>query len=251
VYEQYSKLAKYYDQIYHFKDYRKEANKIEKLIDEYRQSNGNDLLDVGCGTGKHLRYLRNDFNCVGVDISEDMLRVAKKNVPGVRFIRANMSDFRIGKRFDAILCLFSSIGYLRTREEITKTVYNFSKHLKEGGVLIVEPWFRKSDWRKGSIHIRNYESRSLIIARVGYSQARRGFSVTDERYLIAEKNKGISYVEDHQTMRFFEPDSTFRIMRRAGLNPQFAKTSLMPGRTPIIATKRRHPTFSISSARPS
>ncbi len=240
MFEQYSTLARYYDKIYHWKDYRKEAGNIRELVRENKQSSGNDLLDVGCGTGRHILYLRDAFNCVGVDISGDMLRVARRNVPGVQFIRSSMTDFRLRTKFDVVLCLFSSIGYLKTREELIGAFSNFARHMNDGGVLILEPWFRKSDWERGSVHMRNYESHTMMISRVGYSKVRGRFSVMDERYLIAQKGKGITYVEDHQEMRFFEPSWTFNTMRKAGLSPRFAKVSVMPGRAPIIAIKRRH-----------
>lgn len=107
----YRELAKYYDKIYHWKDYRKEAKAIKGLIQDHKQSSGSDLLDVGCGTGKHLQYLRDDFCCVGLDINEEMLRIARRNVDGAKFVKANMTDFNLKRRFDVALCLFSSMGY--------------------------------------------------------------------------------------------------------------------------------------------
>jgi SAM-dependent methyltransferase len=46
---------------------------------------------VACGTGRHIQYLKNDFDCVGVDISDRMLAVARENVPGTRFARASIA----------------------------------------------------------------------------------------------------------------------------------------------------------------
>jgi ubiquinone/menaquinone biosynthesis C-methylase UbiE len=46
-------LAKYYDLLYGFKDYKREAETIRELIRTYKQSPGADLLEVACGTGKH------------------------------------------------------------------------------------------------------------------------------------------------------------------------------------------------------
>lgn len=237
VYEQYSSLAKYYDQVYQWKDYRREAAKIRKLIREHKVSKGNDLLDVGCGTGKHVQCLCGNFRCVGVDASERMLEVARKNAPGVEYIRSGMTDLKLGRQFDVVLCLFSSIGYLTTRNELRKAIDNFSAHMKTGAVLIVEPWFEKSEWTKGSVHMRNLDQKSLKIARVGYSTAEGDFSIADERYVIAEKDKGIAHVVDRQKMRFFEPDWTFKTMHEAGLSPRFADLHLMPGRRLLVATK--------------
>jgi hypothetical protein len=52
-----------------------------------------------------------------------------------------MSDFQLPTRYDALLCLFSSIGYLRTPERVTRAFECFRNHLAPGGVALVEPWF--------------------------------------------------------------------------------------------------------------
>ncbi len=233
----YGALAKYYDQIYHWKNYRKEARTIRRLIRKYKRSTGSSLLDVGCGTGKHISYLRDDFICVGIDSSEQMLTVARRNVRGAEFTRGNMLNFDLRRRFDVILCLFSGIGYLRIRSEIRKAVLNFSRHMKKGGILIVEPWLRRSEWKDKTVHMQTYESDSLKIARVNFGNAESNFSILDERYLIAEKGRGITYYRDRHKMRFFEVDSMLEAMRGAGLDPLFTEDSLMPGRGLLIATK--------------
>jgi len=56
--ELYNKTAKYYDLIYGWKDYRKESEFIHKLIQKHKKNTGNELLDVACGTGNHIRYLK-------------------------------------------------------------------------------------------------------------------------------------------------------------------------------------------------
>src|SRR5579863_8703191 len=102
----YSELAPYYDKIYHWKDYRKETRKLKELIRKNQLSSGADLLDVACGTGRHLSYLRKDYDCTGVDNSNQMLAVAKRNNPGVPFTQGSMLDFDLGRQFDVILCVF-------------------------------------------------------------------------------------------------------------------------------------------------
>jgi ubiquinone/menaquinone biosynthesis C-methylase UbiE len=233
----YEELAQYYDQIYHWKNYRKEVRKLKTLIRTYKRSPGKDLLDVACGTGKHLSFLRREFDCMGVDASEEMLAVARKNVPEVQFSKGELVDFDVGRRFDAVLCLFSSIGYLRTRRAVNRALTNLARHMKEGGVLIVEPWLRKSAWSDRTVHMQRYESDSLKMARVSFVHAEGTLSVLDERYLIAKKGKGVSYIKDLHKMRFFEMEPTLLALRKAGLVPKFTEDSLMPGRGLIIATK--------------
>lgn len=233
----YEELAPYYDQIYHRKDYGKEALKIRALIRRYQLSTGKDLLDVACGTGKHLSYLRRDFDCMGIDASEQMLAIARKSVPGVRFSIGDMVGFDAGKEFDVILCLFSSIGYLKTAGEVRKTLLNFARHLKKGGVLIIEPWLRKSEWRDGSVSAQSYDSDSVKIARVSFVWAKGALSILDEHYLIGVKGQGVRHVRDLHKLRFFEVEPSLQTLRRAGLDARFTEDSLMPGRGLLIATR--------------
>lgn len=233
----YGELAKYYDLIYHWKDYRSEAEKIRQLIRRYKRAPGNSLLDVGCGTGMHIRYLKKDFECVGIDDSPEMLRVARKRVAGVGFEEGDMVDFNLGRRFDIVTCLFSGIGYLRTRSKIGKALKNFSGHLRIGGVLIIEPWIRRSEWRDRTVHLQRYESDDLKIARIDYGRARGKFSILDERYLIAVRGRGVSYLKTKHVMRFFEPREMLKLMRRNGLDSVNLKESLMPGRGLLIGVK--------------
>ena len=76
------------------------------------------------GTGHHLKYLRDRYSCTGVDISEELLDIAKKNVKGVAFERADMTKLKLGQKFDVITCLFSSIGYMKTYSKLRETPEN-------------------------------------------------------------------------------------------------------------------------------
>jgi predicted TPR repeat methyltransferase len=106
-------FAKYYDQIYlKRKDYESESKVVERIIRQFEQKPSKTLLDVGCGTGEHLRYLSQSFQCKGIDISTEMIKTAKAKVGDAEFEIADMIDFNLGEEFDVITCLFSSIGYV-------------------------------------------------------------------------------------------------------------------------------------------
>ena len=61
-------------------------------------------------------------------------------------MQGNMLDFDLGRQFDVVTCLFSSIGYVKTVPNMKRAVANMSRHLKPGGVLVLEPWFTPEDW---------------------------------------------------------------------------------------------------------
>jgi ubiquinone/menaquinone biosynthesis C-methylase UbiE len=234
----YRELAKYYDLIYSFKDYRKEVARIRALISKYKKSEGRDLLDVACGTGHHLEYLKDEFSCMGVDISNEILNVARTNVEGVAFRQADMTTLNLGRKFDVITCLFSSIGYLKTYNNLRKTMQNFSKHLKKGGVVLVEPWFTKSTFIPGYPGMETYDSKEVKIARLNVSELRGNLSVMDMNYLIAEKNKGVKHFVDRHELGLFEIDETLAIMKKTGLLAKFLKRGLMRDRGLFVGVKQ-------------
>jgi ubiquinone/menaquinone biosynthesis C-methylase UbiE len=232
------KLAKYYDRLYSFKDYLDEAVRLQNLIMKYLESGGNSLLDVACGTGLHLKYLKDDFSCTGVDISKNMLKIARKNAKGVIFKEADMKNLRLGKQFDVILCLLSSIGYAKTAAGLEKTVQNFCKHLKKGGLALIEPSYSKSAYVSGEPRVTSYDGKELKIARINYTNFRQATAVLNMHLLIAERGKDAKYFLDKHELGLFGINKTLRVMKDAGLKSKYLKNGLMPGREIFVGIKK-------------
>jgi ubiquinone/menaquinone biosynthesis C-methylase UbiE len=234
----YGELAKYYDLIYSFKDYKKEAVRIKALVSKYKKSEGKELLDVACGTGHHLDYLKDEFSCTGVDISREILEIARKNNEGIAFEDADMTTMDLGKRFDVITCLFSSIGYVKTHSNLEKTIRNFTKHLKKGGVVLIEPWFTKSAYIPGSPHMETHDGKDIKIARLSVPRAKGNLSVIDMHYLVAERDEDVKYFLDRHELGLFEVDRTLKILEEAGLQSRFLKHGLVDKRGMFVGTKQ-------------
>jgi ubiquinone/menaquinone biosynthesis C-methylase UbiE len=137
----FSLSAHIYDLIYlsRGKDYEADAQSVHELVQANLKSGGKTLLDVACGTGIHLSYLKNYFDCEGLDLDPKMLEAAQKKMPDMKFHQGDMMTFDLGRQFDVVTCLFSSIGYVKTMANMKKAVATMSRHLKPGGVLIIEP----------------------------------------------------------------------------------------------------------------
>ena len=115
-----SGLADVYDQIYAAigKDYATESAEITDLVRK-RNPDATSLLDVACGTGEHLRYLRDTFSEVeAVEISGSMRAIAAAKLPELLIHAGDMRTFALGREFDVVLCLFSAIGYMRDTAEL-------------------------------------------------------------------------------------------------------------------------------------
>jgi ubiquinone/menaquinone biosynthesis C-methylase UbiE len=95
------------------------------------------VLDAGCGMGRTLKYLLDKKipkeNIIGVDISDEMLVIARKNVPGVKTIKSDLTKLEIKDKFDLITCTHV-LHYLGEKDFLT-TLKNFYKLLKPGGTL--------------------------------------------------------------------------------------------------------------------
>jgi len=233
-----NQLARYYDRVYSFKDYLDESVRLQNLIIKYLETGGNSLLDVACGTGLHLKHLKDDFSCTGVDISKNILKIAKKNVKEVTFKEADMKTLRLGKQFDVIICLLSSIGYVKTVASLEKTIQNFSKHLKKGGLALIEPSHTKSAYVNGEPRITVYNGKDAKIARVNVTKIRQATAVLNMHMLIAERGKDAKYFVDRHELGLFGINNTLRIMQAEGLKSKYLKNGLMTGRELYVGIKK-------------
>ena len=149
----FSESAKLYDLIYgSFKNYEAESDQLAALLARERPGAAT-VLDVACGTGEHARLLagRHALAADGVDLDPAFVRIAANKHPEGRFVVADMCDFDLGRQYDAVLCLFSSIGYVRTLERVTRAIGCFRAHLAPAGVIVVEPWFAPGVMQDGYV----------------------------------------------------------------------------------------------------
>jgi len=140
----YDKSARIYDLLYvgsGIKDYPAEAAELHRIIQEACPT-AKTLLDVACGTGAHLVEMQRWYTVEGVDLSPAMLAVARTRLPGVPLREADMRTLDLGKTFDAVTCLFSSIGYMHDPGELRAAVARLAAHVAPGGVLILDGWVR-------------------------------------------------------------------------------------------------------------
>lgn len=97
------------------------------------------ILDVGCGTGRDLNVLsRTCKDCWGVDYLPEMIAYARRMRPHLHLEIGDMRKIRLGRKFDAILCLGSVLMYAITQDEIEATLSTFAAHARKGSLLILD-----------------------------------------------------------------------------------------------------------------
>ena len=157
-------------------------------------------------------YLKNTFSILATDANANMLAIARKNFPDIHFKQINMIDFCLNKTFDVIICLFSSIGYIKTYANLDKTIKSFSKHLKKGGIVIIEPWFTKNVYITGLPSMTTYDGEDIKISRLCVCKKRGILSVMDMHYLIAKQNKQVTHFVERHEIAMFEMNKILEIM---------------------------------------
>lgn len=216
----YKIFAKYYDSFYSWKNYEAESNGIRSLINQRKSSHGRELLDVACGTGNHIQYMKKHFNITGLDVDPYMLKIARKKFPDIKFIRADMRTFSLNKQFDVIVCLFSAIGHLKTYTNLEKTIKNFSEHLKKGGVVVIEPFINPEYFAENLLDSYNINEPQLKLTRMNTTKRKGNVAIFDFHILVGEAGK-IRYFKEIVQLGMYESRKVLNMMKKAGLKAEF------------------------------
>jgi SAM-dependent methyltransferase len=232
----YALSADLYDLLYSWKDYAAEAATIREAITR-RRPTATTLLDVACGTGRHLEHLREWYQVAGVDAEPQMLDAARRRLGDVALYQGDMRDFELARQFDVVTCLFSSIGYMQTSRDLTRALSNMARHLTADGLLIVEPWLSAEDFTEG--HIAGPmigEGDGIKVARMNDARIEGRLSVMEFHYLVGRPG-GIEHFTETHALGLYSADEYLGALESAGLAVEHDAEGLT-GRGLWIGVKR-------------
>lgn len=138
----YGRFAYLYDQLMEDVPYDKWLE-ITKTYGEKYQISGKKLLDIACGTGElSCRFASLGFDVTGVDLSEDMLAVAKAKTEAeglkVPFYQQNMAELEGLEKFDYVTIFCDSLNYLSSEQDIISTFDGVAQHLTDQGLFLFD-----------------------------------------------------------------------------------------------------------------
>jgi len=218
-------FAEIYDEIHRHrgKDYAAEAAYLAHLV-RARHPSADSVLDVACGTGGHLRHLRDRFRAAeGLEVSPEMLAIARERLPGLRLHQGDMRAFRLGRRYDAITLMFSSIGYVLDQADLERTLYCLAEHLHVGGVLVIEPWVFPDTFLPGYVAADLVRDDRRSIARISHSVRDGDAVVMTVHYLHADSG-GIRHLSDVHRLALFTREQYADAFARAGCPAEFVSS---------------------------
>ncbi|WP_017595628.1 class I SAM-dependent DNA methyltransferase [Nocardiopsis potens] len=222
------------------KDYRAEAEYIGGLV-RGRMPGAASLLDVGCGTGAHLEAFEESFGDVaGLDASKDMIEAARAKGLRAALHQGDMCDFDLGRSFDAVTCLFGSIGHPESFDRLADALRCFARHLAPGGVAAVDPWWFPETFLDGYVSADVVTEGERTVARVSHSVRDGGGSRMEVHYTVADRGSGVRHFSETYTARLFTRAQYEAAFAGAGLDAEYIE-GVQQGRGLFLAVRRPAP----------
>jgi len=131
----YDPFAKYYDQV--IGDRSEVAKLLMRLIRRHAPR-ARSVLELGCGSGTMLKDLSRRYRTTGIDNSRSMLRLARQKAPRSELIYGDISEFSLGRRFDAVVCPFDTINHITSFKAWQRVFENAHAHLSPRGIFIFD-----------------------------------------------------------------------------------------------------------------
>jgi SAM-dependent methyltransferase len=201
--------SQYYDLIYKDKDYQAETDYICELIEKYASIQGNSLLDLGSGTGKHGQLLaKKGFRVTGIERSPEMVAIGNKqsNTNFVSYI-GDITNFSLDNRFEVVTSLFHVVSYIGSNDDLSMLFENVHRHLKSDGLFIFDVWYSPAVYTlKPETRVKRIKSEKFELTRIAEPVIHYKKNMIDVKYHIFLKNlttNKIDEIKEIHPMRHF------------------------------------------------
>lgn len=199
-----------------FEDYAEETDFYVNVINENAEIKVKTLLHLGCGAGGNDYIFKKHFKVTGVDISEEMLRVAREINPEVTYLHGDMRSIDLKERFDAV-AIPDSIDYMTTLSELEAAIDTSCKHLKPGGLLLVVAKTRENFRENNFCYTGAKDGVEITIFENNYiPKTDRAIYEATLVYLIRREGK-LSIHTDCHVLGLFSQTEWLSLLKGAGL----------------------------------
>lgn len=206
-----------YDIIYgELVDYDRHVTHVLELI-AARCPDVRSVLEMGCGTGQFMHRLAPEVDVVGVDLSHEMLAVCRRKHPDLEVHHGDFATVDLGRRFGAVVCLFSSIGYVSGVAGLETAIENFVRHTAPEGVVVIDGWLRPESAVDGFYNQQSFERDGVLVTRSTLAFVRGAETEMLAGHLVNDGKHLRTFTERH-LMGLFSDDQYLEAMESAGLS---------------------------------
>lgn len=135
-------------------DYIEEAEFLTGLIKSYMSYPPKTMLHLGCGGGHIDKTFKKYFQITGVDISDEMLGLARKLNPENRYLPGDMRTIRLEERFDVVL-IYDGIDYMTTEDDLKAAFETAYEHLNSDGIMLTVVEKTPSSFRQNETKVQH------------------------------------------------------------------------------------------------
>ena len=222
----YRTIAEHYDRMYD----PERATRADAFLRHLflRHAVGREVLDVACGTfAIDLPLVKRGYRVAGRDQSEEMLRVARRNLrtAGVTadVSRADMRSLRLGRRFDALLCLGTAFNYLASSADANKALQTFRDQIRPRGVLVLDltnfdAWIQHPKNVRAEVDYQSVDGTRIAI--FAFNEQDVGRRIHYARFLtVVQRRHRIDIGFDEAPLRIWKKAELAQALRAAGFRP--------------------------------
>lgn len=190
-------------------EYEEEVRYFVDAIEKHARGECKRMLHLGCGAGGHDYQFKKYFEITGVDISPEMLNLAREINPEVRYILGDMREVRLEQKFDMVI-IPDSVSYMSNRKDLKKALDTAAYHLRPGGIFLVvthtKEEFQNNNFlysgTRGDIHVTLFEN--------NYITSKNQFEATLV-YLIRKRGK-LQVEYDVHTLGLFGHETWLKLL---------------------------------------
>ena len=218
----YSQLSNVYAAMYHsFINYEEEFNFYHQLLIKYRC---HSVLEIGCGSGNLApQFLAASYAYTGLDLSDDMLSMARKNYPIATFFKKDMRHFFLAHKVASSIITCRTISYLLTNEDVLNALQSINKNLEARGVLCFDfinahTFIPRIKMGEHIIHHAKYKETSFQRNSFWSTNFNHGFTFNwaSTYYEVIASGQLKELGQDNSVIRAFTKDEFFIFLSLSG-----------------------------------
>lgn len=195
---------------------------LKGLLDDCGITEG-VLVDLGCGTGSMtLQMQQYGFDMIGVDLSEEMLEVARDKCPSdVLLVRQDMRQLELYGLADAMYCVCDGMNYMLEEEDLYRVFTGVKKYLAPEGVFIFDLKTKHfyEETLGDTVIAENREDASFIWENIFHPENNLNEYLLTIYQLADEEQDLFARSEELHYQKAYETEQVIEQMNRAGLEP--------------------------------